>query len=331
MAYNSEGILENDWLLRQEPFEGLIGKELGKAFEWLSFAPKQRLSGSSSIAWAKELYSADNDPLKRFPRRLSSGSDFARITASKITSAQATLAKWGFEFVIAEEARRYKTNLDVLGRTLKKMANWVGEWQNAKIIESLINPTDGVQTAPASGAFRTRSVTKWSAEGCNPVKDMILLGGDFEDAAVGYKATDFFVEKTNFREALQFLMNIDVDMSTREKLYGVAPAKAKSVYIPVLEATLHSVEYGLDEGDILVMDAGMSPFTIYYDWNPEYGPAESFTMENGQVLPNDFGLHSHQYKTDKNHELIQQIWLENVIAVKDASAGMYNPTASDGI
>ena len=54
-------------------------------------------------------------------------------------------------------------------------------------------------------------------------------------------------------------------------------------------------------------------------------------MENGQVLPNDFVLHSHQYKTDKNHELIQQIWLENVIAVKDASAGMYNPTASDGI
>ena len=331
MAYNSEGILENDWLLRQEPFEGLIGKELGKAFEWLSFAPKQRLSGSSSIAWAKELYSADNDPLKRFPRRLSSGSDFARITASKITSAQATLAKWGFEFVIAEEARRYKTNLDVLGRTLKKMANWVGEWQNAKIIESLINPTDGVQTAPSGGSFRKRSVTKWSAEGCNPVNDMILLGGDFEDAAVGYKATDFFVHKTNFREALKFLMNIDVDMSTRENLYGVAKAKAKSIYIPVLEATLHSVEYGMDEGDILVMDAGMSPFTIYYDWNPEYGPAESFTMENGQVLPNDFGLHSHQYKTDKNHELIQQIWLENVIAVKDASAGMYNPTASDGI
>ena len=57
---------------------------------------------------------------------------------------------------------------------------------------------------------------------------MILLGGDFEDAAVGYKATDFFVHKTNFREALKFLMNIDVDMSTRENLYGVAKAKAKT-------------------------------------------------------------------------------------------------------
>ena len=331
MAYNSEGILENDWLLRQEPFEGLISKILGKSFEWLNFVPKTRLNGADSIAWAKELYSPDNDPEKRFPRRLTSGADFARIKASKITSGQATLAKWGFEFVISEQARRYKTNLDVLVRTLKRQANWIGEWQNARIINAVIDSTDGVQTAPSGGSFRTRSVTKWSAEGCNPVNDMILLGGDFEDAAVGYKATDFFVHKTNFREALKFLMNIDVDMSTRENLYGVAKAKAKSIYIPVLEATLHSVEYGMVEGDILVMDAGMSPFTIYYDWNPEYGPAQSFTMENGQVLPNDFGLHSNQYNNEKNHELIKQIWLENVIAVKDASAGMYNPAASAGI
>ena len=331
MAYNSEGVMENDWLLRQEPFEGLISKILGKSFEWLNFVPKTRLNGADSVAWAKELYSPDNDPQKRFPRRWTEGADFARITASKITSGQATLAKWGFEFVISEQARRYKTNLDVLVRLLKRQANWIGEWQNARIINAVIDSTDGVQRAAADGAFRTRKVIEWSAEGCNPVNDMILLGGEFEDAAVGYKATDFFVEKTNFREALKFLMNLDVDMGTREKFYGVAAAKAKQVYIPVLDATLHSVEYGLTEGDILVLDAGMSPFTIYYDFNPEYGPSQSFTMENGQVLPNDFGLHSHQYKTDKNHELIQQIWLENVIATKDASAGMYNPSASNGI
>jgi len=323
--------MENDWLLRQEPFEGLISKILGKSFEWLNFVPKTRLNGADSVAWAKELYSPDNDPQKRFPRRWTEGADFARITASKITSGQATLAKWGFEFVISEQARRYKTNLDVLVRLLKRQANWIGEWQNARIINAVIDSTDGVQRAAADGAFRTRDVTEWSAEGCNPVNDMILLGGEFEDAAVGYKATDFFVEKTNFREALKFLMNLDVDMGTREKFYGVAAAKAKQIYIPVLDATLHSVEYGLTEGDILVLDAGMSPFTIYYDFNPEYGPSQSFTMENGQVLPNDFGLHSHQYKTDKNHELIQQIWLENVIATKDASAGMYNPSASNGI
>jgi len=323
--------MENDWLLRQEPFEGLISKILGKSFEWLNFVPKTRLNGADSVAWAKELYSPDNDPQKRFPRRWTEGADFPRITASKITSGQATLAKWGFEFVISEQARRYKTNLDVLVRLLKRQANWIGEWQNARIINAVIDSTDGVQRAAADGAFRTRDVTEWSAEGCNPVNDMILLGGEFEDAAVGYKATDFFVEKTNFREALKFLMNLDVDMGTREKFYGVAAAKAKQIYIPVLDATLHSVEYGLTEGDILVLDAGMSPFTIYYDFNPEYGPSQSFTMENGQVLPNDFGLHSHQYKTDKNHELIQQIWLENVIATKDASAGMYNPSASNGI
>jgi len=331
MAYNSEGVMENDWLLRQEPFEGLISKILGKSFEWLNFVPKTRLNGADSVAWAKELYSPDNDPQKRFPRRWTEGADFARITASKITSGQATLAKWGFEFVISEQARRYKTNLDVLVRLLKRQANWIGEWQNARIINAVIDSTDGVQRAAADGAFRTRDVIEWSVEGCNPVNDMILLGGEFEDAAVGYKATDFFVEKTNFREALKFLMNLDVDMGTREKFYGVAAAKAKQIYIPVLDATLHSVEYGLTEGDILVLDAGMSPFTIYYDFNPEYGPSPSFTMENGQVLPNDFGLHSHQYKTDKNHELIQQIWLENVIATKDASAGMYNPSASNGI
>jgi len=331
MGYNSESILENDYLLRQEPFEGLIAKQLGIAFEWLSFAPKTRLNGADSVSWAKELYTPDDDPKKRFPRRLTSGADFARINASKITSGQANLAKWGFEFVISEQARRYRTNLDVLVRTLRRQANWIGEWQNARIINAIIDSSDGVQKAPSGGAFKTRTVVKWSESNANPITDMISLAADFEDAAVGYRATDFFVHKDNFREALKFLLKADVDIGTRERLYGIAPANAKQIYIPVLDANLHSVRHGLSEGDILVMDAGMSPLTIYYDWNPEYGPAESFQLENGQVLPNDFGLHSHQYFTDKNHELIQQVWLENVIAIKDASAGMYNPSGTDGI
>lgn len=330
MVYRSEGTLENDWLLQQEPFEGLVGKTLAAKFEWLAFAPKVRLDGAESIAWANELYNADTDPEKRFPRRLTSGSDFVRVTSSKLTEAQATLAKWGFEFQIDERARRYRTNLDVLARQLKRQSNWLGEWQNARIVTALVT-TGGVSDAPGTGAFANRVVTKWNVAGCNPVSDMILLKGDFEDAANGYTATDFFVSRARFRNALQYLINLDVDMGTRESLFGVAKAGVDAVYIPVVGATLHSVRYGLADGDILVMDSGMSPFTIYYDFNPEYGPSASFTMENGETLDNTFGLHTHEYFTDKNHEYIKQLWLENVIAVKDSSAGMKQLNGATGI
>jgi len=331
MGYRSEGTLENDWLLQQEPFEGLIGSLLGQKFEWLSFAPKMRLEGAESVAWAREEYNADTDPEKRFPRRLTSGADFVRVTTTGMTEDQATLAKWGFEFQIDERARRYKKNLDILFRTLRRQANWLGDWQNARIITAIMDATTGVQDTPDSGAFQGRSVVKWNVDGCNPVSDLIMLKGDFEDAANGYTATDFFVSMSRFRNALQYLINLDVDMGSRENLFGVAKAGTNNIYIPVVGATLHGVRYGLKDGDILVMDSGMSPFTIYYDFNPEYGPAESFVMENGQTIDNDFGLHSHEYITDKNHEYIKQVWLENTIAVKDIRAGMKQLEGTYGI
>lgn len=330
MGYSSELTLENDWLLQKEPFEGLVGKVLVNKFEWLGFAPKVRLDGAESIAWATELYSADNDPEKRFPRRLTSGSDFVRVSSSKLTEGQATLAKWGFEFQIDERARRYKTNLDVMARQLKRQSNWLGEWQNARIISTLIG-AGGITDAPGAGSFASRVVVKWNVAGANPVNDMILLKGDFEDSVNGYTATDFFVSRSRFRDALSYLIKLDVDMETRRSLFGVATAGQDSIYVPVLGATLHSVRVGLNDGDIIVMDSGMSPFTIYYDFNPEYGPAQSFTMENGDVLDNNFGLHTNQYYTDKNHEFIKQLWLENVIAVKDASAGMKQLNGATGI
>ena len=54
-------------------------------------------------------------------------------------------------------------------------------------------------------------------------------------------------------------------------------------------------------------------------------------MENGQTLDNNFGLHSHEYRTDKNHEFVKQIWLENMPAIKDASAGMMVANGTYGI
>lgn len=331
MSFSQEEGLPNDWLLQQEPFEGLIGKILGQKFEWLNFAPRIKLDGAESVAWAKELYSPDNDPEKRFPRRISAGADWVRVKASKVTEAQATLAAWGFEFVITERARRYKKNIDVLARLLKRQANWLGEWQNARIIGTLMDANEGVQTVPQTGSFYTRSVTKWGSNGYNPIADMILLKDDFEDAQTGYSATRFVVSKTKFRQALTYLMNMDVRKEDRESMWGMAKAGLDQIYIPVLNATLQMAKYGLADGDILVLDDSLSPFTIYYDHNPEYGPAPSFELENGQTLPNDFGLHSFGYKTNDKHEYIKQVWLENVIATKDASAGMKCFNGAQGI
>jgi len=329
--FSSLNTLENDWLLQQEPFETLIMKRLSPMFEWLDLFPKMRLNDSDSISWPKEQYSASSDPNKRFPRRRTSGADFTRVKASKLTSGQATLAQWGFEFAVDEKARRYKKNLDVLVRSLTRNATWLGEWENALIISNVVDETNGVQRITSGMDFYKRQKVAWGSDGYNPIKDLLLFKYDFEDANTGYKGTDFYLNKKSYRLLNEYITGINVDMETRKALYGTPVAGQGTLFIPQVNATVHEVSYGLVEGDLLALDRNMTPFTIYYDWNPEYGPAESFTMENGQVLDNNFGLHTHEYKTDKNHEFIKQLWLDNAIAIKDSSGGMFVPAGTYGI
>jgi len=328
MGYETELVLANDWLLQQEVFEGMLAEKMSQKFEWLGFAPKVKLDGAESIGWAIEEFTADTDPNKSYPKRITSGSDFVRITASGLTYDQAALAKWGWEFAISERARRYKQNADQLLKTLRRHANWLGEWQNARIINQLVS-AKGVNRNISGMSYYDRSVVTWGSEGSNPINDMLLIGDDLTDQGVGYASTDWYVSKKKFRALRGWIANVDMDVGSRTALYG-SPVQmgATSVYIPLLNGTVHQMTYGLADGDLLVLDSGQTPMTIYYDWNPEYGPASSFAMENGQDLPNDFGLHSYQYKTDKNHELINQVWLENIIAVKEKTAGMFCPATS---
>lgn len=331
MGYNSVVTLENDYILMQEPFETLVAGLLSPKFEWLDIFPKMRLEGAESITWPKEKYSAENDPMKRLPRRLAAGADFVRVTASKLSEGQATMAKWGLEFSVSEKARRYKKNMDVVVRQIKRTTNWVGEWQNTQIIESVVDSSNGVNRLTSDMDFYKRSPVKWTEPTANPINDLLMMKYDYEDANMGYTGTDFYMSTKKFREMATYITALNVDKATRDSMYGTPTAGAGSLYIPLIEATVHKVRYGIDYGDLLLLDRDMSPITIYYDYNPEYGPSESFSMENGQVLENSFGLHSHEYRTDSNHEFVKQIWLENGVAIKDASAGMFVPNGAHGI
>ncbi|HOK59197.1 MAG TPA: hypothetical protein PK659_10390 [Methanothrix sp.] len=324
--------LTNDWILQKETFEGLIAARLAKKFEWLDAIPKVSLDGAESVAWAVEEYTPDTDPMKRFPRRATAGTEFPRISIARLQENQAALTKYGFEIAISERARRYKTQIDVLMRTIRRAASWMGDWQNAKIIAAITDQTNGVQRLTSEMEFYKRTVAKWGTQNADPIKDMLLLQADFEDtASPGYAATDFYVSKKKFRQMLQALVAMDVDYETRSALYGEPVATATSLYIPLLDATVHGMTSGIEDGAILVLDNSIAPATLYYDFNPEYGPAPAFETEEGETIQNTFGLHTNEYRDGAQRDLIKQIWLENVIAVKDGKGGLFVPNGDYGI
>jgi len=323
--------LPNDYIWQKEFIEGFMIEKFSKTMEWLDFIPKVETDAESIVGY-REQYSADTDPKKRLPRKRTSGAEFVVVTASDLQEISAIVAQAGWSVVFTERARRFaRTDRDMVRRRLMRIINWMGEYMNREIISALTNATKGVDREASGMKFYDRTVAKWSAETANPVDDMILMSQDMEDHAPGYRATDFFVHKDNFAEMLRHLINLDVDRPTREALFGMPQAQMDSIYIPVLGATIHKVQYGLTEGDIMAMDRSITPATMYYTYNPEYAPKEFVPMENNQTLDNNFGLHSHRYLEDKTHELNIQLWLENTIMVKDATAGLFMPTGSYGI
>jgi hypothetical protein len=319
--------LPNDFWIQKEFYEPYILEKIDQALEWMNFLPRT-FADSESITGNKDTYTADNDPRKRMPPLRGAGSKFVKIGISELEEVSAIMADRGFEFSISERTLRYQYNIDEGTRTLNRAARWLASFINTQVISSMVDANEGVTRSAATQKFYDRTVVAWSDEGSNPIEDMLLMTDDMENLGIGYSPTDWFVYKTNFSELRNRLITLDVDLPQKERIFGVPEAKADTIFIPALGGTVHKVNYGLIEGDILAIDRGMSPGTYYYGTNPRYAPAIEATNEDGKLIKNDYGLHSHKFFRDESHEDVVQLWVENAIMIKDPTAGLFCPVGS---
>lgn len=322
------GNLPNDPYIQKEFYEPEIyGQVTRKLAPLIEFLPRVEADAEAIVA-LREQYSASDDPKMRYPAIHVPGTEFARVTISGLEEISTVLAEEGLEFAISTRARRWAVNLPQIESTYRRVAYWMGDYLSMKLFTNLkafvTQETGGMQ-------FYDRSVIKWGAQGFNPIADLRKMKTDMRDFRKGFNVDNFYVESSKYDQLIDFLINLDVDLDTRKNMFGMPEAEAEQLYIPILGATVHSVVYGLDAGDLLALDSRNRPATLYYGRNPEYGPAENWEMENGETVENDLGLHSYGYFDDRTHDVIRQLWFEQGILVTEPQAGLFVPNGPYGI
>lgn len=322
------GNLPNDPYLQKEFYEPEIYRRVSRALAPLiEFLPKVEADAEAIVA-IREMYSAATDPQRRYPALHVAGAEFPRVTISGLEEIATVIAEEGLEFAISPRARRWATGITMIDRTFQRVSWWLADYLTMKMFTNL----KGYVTETTGGmSFYDRSKVAWGAEGANPVKDLRLIQDDMEDFDMDFTVTDFYVARDGYRALLAHLVDLDIDVETRRNLFGMPEARSEEIFIPMVGATVHKVKYGLDEGAVLALDMNNRPATLYYGRNPEFAPTERWETEEGEVMENNLGLHSHAYFEDRTHDEIRQLWFEHAVLVTEPMAGIYVPPGAKGI
>jgi hypothetical protein len=108
-------------------------------------------------------------------------------------------------------------------------------------------------------------------------------------------------------------------------MIGQTTVGEDAVYIPALRGTIHRVDEGLTESDILGLDKQNPAGTYYYYNDPRYGmKSVSYPTTSGMKTVPGFGLNTHQYFDDKSHEVVTQFWFDSIFTVEDAYGIIYD-------
>jgi len=304
-------VLPNEQYLQKDFVEAKIVSIMEPELEWMSFMPK--VQADSKAVWAtREPTSAASDTARRAPRARTAGAKFVKVGVTNLEEISTTMASYGLEIRIDEDAIRYAEGIDMIDRSYRRAAYWLANDINTKIGAGLIS---GVASA-AGGKFATKTTPAWSADGADPVGDLQLLVADMEKDEYPYELTDVYLHRDNYDELLKYLMTLDVVKGERETIWGMPNFKTPTVELPVLGVNVHRMRRGTVEGSVLGLDARFSPATYYYSRNPKYPQAEE----------NSLGFHLNTYVDNDTHDTVFQMWLEYAILVKEPYAGIYSAT-----
>ncbi len=302
--------LPNDKYLQSDFVESRIVRMIEPELQWMDFMPKVQVD--SKAVWAtKEPTTAATDTKRRKPRLRTAGSRFVKIGISNLEEISTTMASFGLEIRIDEDAVRFAEGLDMINRAYTRAAYWLAQEVNTVIGDALVA---GVYHQTTGNKFYDKSTPVWSdATNRKPVGDLQLMLADMERDGYPYELTDVYLHKDNYDEMLAYLMNISVDQGERQAIWGTPNFKTAAISLPVLGITAHRMRFSILEGKVLGLDSRFSPATYYYSKNPKYP----------QTQENNIGFHLYKYEDDDTHDTVFQMWLEYGTLVKEPYAGSY--------
>lgn len=269
--------------------------------------------------------SNSSDTMKQTPRMLTASADFPEVQISRITKKSALLNKEGFSVRIDEDALNLPSGADVISDAYSTLGSWLVEGVNTNIYTIL----------RAGGTDAGCTTTDWGTEAsATPMTDLRALKNSMKTEGKPFRATDMFVEMTNFNELEEFLAGSEIPAYRDAAMTGYATGASSSMILPMEgKPRIHGLHSGITHGDFMEIDGIHKNHSSLFYWNnPKYStpqityevanPAAPGGFENKTI--DNFGLSAHQFFDDRKHEYEVQVWVDYAVVVKDAYGIRYD-------
>lgn len=263
-----------------------------------------------------------SDPKKQTPRMRTPSSKFAEVEITRMTKATVLTTTEGLQIRFDESALRLPSGRDMIMDAFQRVGFWMAENMNTNIYTVLrAGGTDASITPTAV----------WSGATATPFEDLRQFKNAMKREGYPYRMSDIYIEMANFNELEGYLANVDITDAQRMLIYGKpAMGQNDTINIPLV-GNVHGLFSGITHGDLFGIDAtNKTCASLYYYNDPNFETPANIAYEtvvNGATtvknVPN-FGLSSHQYVEDDTHDTIVQLWVDTVVAVKDAYGILYD-------
>ena len=306
--------LPNEAFLRKEFVVPKIFQIMEPYLAFLDILPKVK-TDSRSVRYKQETVSASTDTKKKTPRTLTPSSKWTYLDITEMEIKSALLNQEGFAIRIDEDAVQFVEGIDEINRAYNKVGFWLAENINTLTVAAIKADIE------SSGV----STTVWSGADATPVANLINFEDEMVQEGYPYRATDYYVDQTNFKELKAYLTSLDIGDLKQKQIYGMPTIKNDTINIPVVSGNVRRLLSGLDHGSLLVLDANNPAGVIYYNNNPKYATEKISYMASDKKVKTvaNLGFNFHKYVDDETHDTVMQFWLDQVCVVKEPKAGRY--------
>lgn len=294
------------------------------------FIPKETVHARAYTYFVESISStrkhAGTDPRKEYAPPRASGAEFAYVTVSPLEQQTGALKSWGVAFRLDEDALTFSEGVDPLVRTRNRVAYWIAEDINTRMVATMTNnfsvtntddtamediiehSTDfGVETTVGHLAGTIDDGFHWDQPDGDPVTDMIDLKTVMDDQdGYNYTMTDCWLRFRDWNLLNKYVMDIDADWQTDPDggfftsiIHGVS-------FHPVQNTAGFPTTVG--DGYILCLDRNNPAGTTYQTFYPQYPKTE--------------GMNYHSFVDDYTHDRHYQFWWTRDTAIVEPLAQM---------
>ena len=284
---------------------------------------------SDAISWLKQTYTASTDPKKELPTDRIAGTGYPEIDRTRVTDELANLKEKGFRIRIPKkvlnDVKKARTEIQ---DNYDYAAFILGETVNSNMYSEIIS-----QANTSTSRFAPGGHTWDNGDGeAKPILDLTHLAQDADIDGQPFVMDSFFLNKTNFQELNDYLLEVDTNSWKQQSLYGQPTVSEDQINIPMLGNVKKA--NGATEGSILAMDSKTMPAIEYhYRLDPEKSnPTIDYqTKVNGReqrVTADNFGFMYRWWQEKDSEDIIQEFSVDFVTVVRRPYGVIY---AASGI